>query len=150
MGIDPLVYRSNDTVQIRFHFMIFKAQKPDSDCFQFSLPGFIFRPLEFVAVAVDFHREHQLVREEIHDLAVDGLLAVEVESTTLAAFQLLPEQHFGEGALVAQVSGEFLQHGIIGEFHDSVDLQLNGGAKTHPALLAPLLIEGIQGVGMGA
>jgi hypothetical protein len=70
-----------------------------------------------VAVAVDFHGEHQVAGKEVHDVALDRLLPVEIESLPLTSPQMLPEQYLRKRALAAECSRAPFETWVVPEFH---------------------------------
>lgn len=89
---NPRVNRRNDTIEICFNLGIFESQKVHSQGLQSCLSHFVIGSLELVTIAVDLHRQQQIAAEEIHDISINGFLPVKIETESLTALQLSPEQ----------------------------------------------------------
>jgi hypothetical protein len=113
MGVDPRIDRLHDAVEVSFYFPIIEAQEPNAQGFQSPLPEFIFKTFEFVAAAIDFHRQQKLVTEEVHNVDIEWFLPAENETAPLAALQMFPKQDFRQGALMAQLTRQFFQGWIV-------------------------------------
>ena len=57
-----------------------------------------------MALTIDLDHQLQLRAIEIHDVFVDGPLSQEGVAQHFASFQLLPEQHFSQGAILSEFS----------------------------------------------
>ena len=142
MRLDPVVDRLGHRVHAGSHRGILKPQKADSQCLKPALSHLVIDALQDVRFSIDLHRQHQIGREKIHDIFVNRLLPVEIKSPALATLQPLPEEDFRQRALVAQFASERFEPWVIGQSHIRIFQENPGRSRTHPALWAPLLIEG--------
>ena len=134
---NPSIDRLRNAQGVTLHLAVSETQHFESQRPQLTITDCVGLRAKIVGRAIDFHDEFQFRREEIHDESTDGPLAVKVVTAALSTFEVLPEQHLGERAVVTQFTRSREQRPVVRKSH--------GCTSTHPGAFAPpLFLEGIS------
>jgi hypothetical protein len=90
-----------------------------------------------VAIAIYLNHQFQLRAIEIHDVLVNRLLSQEGETKHPAAFELIPEQYFSQGAILSEFPRTLLQFWVVVK-HKSFLSPVLEVARTSSRVQSPL------------
>ena len=137
MLLNPVVDHLHHCIELRLHLLVRESEESNTKRLERSLPLFIFRSLQHVAGTVDLDRKHQLARKEIDDVAINGLLPVEIKSLSLPAVQLLPKQHLSQRAAISQLTREPFEARVVLQSHEVMIERFAPAGKSTPRHTPP-------------
>ncbi len=100
---DPFINRFQNIIHPELHIEVVEPQKTNAEIFRTPLPCSILRISKRVACAIYFNGKEQLWTKEIHHKLINWLLPVEVISSHLFSFELIPQQYLRQCAIIAEV-----------------------------------------------
>jgi hypothetical protein len=125
MRLDPKVDGPCDHMGIFSDLFFGESQEADAHRFQDSLARGIAVCFQKMSATIDLDGEPEFRRVKIDDEMTDWLLTVKVEPEALTLPEMTPKQDFTEGALIAQLTGQLLELGVVADLH-------RGRCNTHP------------------